>query len=577
MKFSRSSLASLILGVSLHLLSPLHAAEPVVASLVIPPAETHVIGDPIPLLWRFANQGNQPLAFMWEGCCRQNGRLEVSRAGESIPLIPPTQALAHMFAKAERLLPAQPRDFETRLSDWVHLEQTGEYELAGHYTGVLPQQQPQVPRGTELWREAVATSPVKIAVVSVADYWQQRAQRAQQRGLSLHVSGADKLPPLQPITWSVEFYNTDTAPQKILWPQDVRLWVVSSSAKRLENVPAVLDVPSEELIIAPGEKLTRTFPLTAGHMENEPLGDYQVFLDLAASGDKPRVPSTTAPLQWKLTAADVTQLVQAAATGNRAALRNAPLKLLRVYLADAQPALKTISDQSLPAPAANLVKELRLASCLKPLAPLPGQVKLLATVEPSGRWSFQAPELSACADSATDPLAQLKQALSVRRHLGWEISVELQPQPATTLITLSTVAHSLNPLRAELASGAFATPASVSTNTLSRITFPAEVAPGNLIFRVTPSSSGMKLSYARRLPDPQQPQRPNLIPANEVLTQSYQPLETTDALATLLADQQLPNPQILVIVDGYLKWIDLVKILQPVWERGWSVEIMNIL
>src|SRR5688572_8948786 len=56
--------------------STLAAEHAVQASLHIPPAETYVIGDTIPLFWRFENKSNVPLAFMWEGCCRLNGRLD---------------------------------------------------------------------------------------------------------------------------------------------------------------------------------------------------------------------------------------------------------------------------------------------------------------------------------------------------------------------------------------------------------------------------------------------------------------------------------------------------------------------
>jgi hypothetical protein len=68
---------------------------------------------------------------MWEGCCRLNGRLTVTAENQPIIPVPPVQALAHMFAKAERLEPGKPADFETRLSDWVQLRESGEYQLVG--------------------------------------------------------------------------------------------------------------------------------------------------------------------------------------------------------------------------------------------------------------------------------------------------------------------------------------------------------------------------------------------------------------------------------------------------------------
>ena len=113
----------------------LSAPASVEVELQIPRAETHVLGDPIPLIWRFTNRSPEPLAFMWEGCCRLNGRLTVTKEGEVLAPIPSGQALAHMFAKAERLNPGVGRDFDTFLSDWVVLKETGAYSLQGRYVG----------------------------------------------------------------------------------------------------------------------------------------------------------------------------------------------------------------------------------------------------------------------------------------------------------------------------------------------------------------------------------------------------------------------------------------------------------
>ena len=49
--------------------------------LFLPPATTRLIGDPTPLGWRFTNVSTQALAFMWEGCCRNNGKVEMKRLG----------------------------------------------------------------------------------------------------------------------------------------------------------------------------------------------------------------------------------------------------------------------------------------------------------------------------------------------------------------------------------------------------------------------------------------------------------------------------------------------------------------
>ena len=79
-------------------------AGPVTLELVLDGNGAHLIGDRIPLVWRFVNHSREPLGFLWEGCCRRNGRLSVTMGDKAVDVIPASQTLAHMFAKAERLI-----------------------------------------------------------------------------------------------------------------------------------------------------------------------------------------------------------------------------------------------------------------------------------------------------------------------------------------------------------------------------------------------------------------------------------------------------------------------------------------
>ena len=88
--------------------APLGNAAEVELRLAIPEAPFHVIGDPVPLRWEFVNRGDQRLAFMWEGCCRLNGRVTASLGQLTLHSDPATSAAqltAHLFARAARLLP----------------------------------------------------------------------------------------------------------------------------------------------------------------------------------------------------------------------------------------------------------------------------------------------------------------------------------------------------------------------------------------------------------------------------------------------------------------------------------------
>ena len=100
-------------------------AEEVSASVHIPPAEVYVLGDDIPLVWRFTNQSADPLAMLWEGCCRLNGKLSITANGQAVEVLPPGASSFHTYSKAETLTPGKPMEFRSLLADWVRLP----YEL----------------------------------------------------------------------------------------------------------------------------------------------------------------------------------------------------------------------------------------------------------------------------------------------------------------------------------------------------------------------------------------------------------------------------------------------------------------
>ena len=112
--------------------APLGNAAEVELRLAIPEAPFHVIGDPVPLRWEFVNRGDQRLVFMWEGCCRLNGRVTASLGQLTLHSDPATSAAqltAHLFARAARLLPGKAAIFETNLGDWLNIDRSGEYKL----------------------------------------------------------------------------------------------------------------------------------------------------------------------------------------------------------------------------------------------------------------------------------------------------------------------------------------------------------------------------------------------------------------------------------------------------------------
>ncbi len=411
---------------------------PVTAQLSIPPAEVHVIGDATPLLWRFQNSGDEPLAFMWEGCCRLNGRLNVTSAeGDPVELIPPGQALAHMFAKAERLDPGVAGEYETRISDWVRLSRSGTYRLQGRYTGVLPTQQPQVPKGLALWRAAAETGPITFTVLSVDDYLKQRAGRAKAQGLELDLHGDDVVTPPRAVQLNLKLSNPGSQGQSVVWPDDFQFWLVDDAGQRVMNVPVYFEGTRVEWSLAAGEDLSHRIELDPTRFfEGVPFGDYRMFVDLSArDGQALRVPSNPLPLHWRLEDGVVRSLVEQAAAGSKLGFRNAPLKLLRVYLGEIGGALEKAGDEAADPKARELALELWRAGQLKPLAPRPGTVAWPLRLRPDGSWLMELAELERVATMLPEP-SRLPELYGLRRHLGWTVEFTLEPEAGVTMADL---------------------------------------------------------------------------------------------------------------------------------------------
>jgi hypothetical protein len=552
------------------------AASQVTAELFIPSAETYVIGDSIPLIWRFENQGAQPVAFLWEGCCRLNGRLEVRAPGKKISPIPPGQALAHMFAKAEQLQPSTPREFETRLSDWTVLHESGAYTLQGNYTGVLPQQTPLIPRGLTLWRDAAQTPPIQLTVLSAPDYLEQSSDRAARRKLHLGLSGPAELPPLEAIPLSLTISNTAPATRTVIWPNDFQVWVLDSDGQRSANVPTGVGGSYEELTIPGGAAVSKTIPFHSDRLEGEPFGSYQIFIDLAeSSAGISRVPSNPIPLNWNLDARQVQSLIERAAQGPAAGLRNPPLKLLRVHLAEIQPSLIALQSVHLEPKPAELRNQLELASSLKPLAPQPGQVNWTIAVAPSGRLRWREEALAERLPAAAAIPDQVAAMLRVRRHLGWDISIRLEPSPELQLRQIGLIVSKFKPLAGDLAGPLHASFPNQEGNTPGLIRFRTAPLPANLVLRLSHGPGGvLGLHAAWRLPHPDQPHLTRMFSPAELTALDWRDFSGATALEEFLARNELRYPQTVVFADPTVAWEKIQTVLHPLLRRGLAVELV---
>ncbi|MGB1789701.1 MAG: hypothetical protein ACPHP2_10115 [Limisphaerales bacterium] len=316
------------------------APSPVQLRLNIPEAPFHVVGDPAPLNWKFINPGKQRLAFMWEGCCRLNGRVSATLGDvtlQSEPFSDPAQLMAHRFAQAARLYPGKSVQFETGISDWLEIRHSGTYQLSARYTGLLDNQRPNVTPGWQLWRQSAVSKPVETTLLTAPDYVAKRAELARETGLALGLTINRDWQPIEGTQLSLTLQNSGDKQRSIAWPSALGLWILDANARRVPLSLTQVKSAPEELSIKPGGMVKKIVPLDGGALESKPFGAYQIFIDFKTGGK--RTPSNTIDIDWQLDQAQLAELLHAASGGAKTGLRNKPLKLLRLHIASLGQAL----------------------------------------------------------------------------------------------------------------------------------------------------------------------------------------------------------------------------------------------
>jgi len=432
---------------ALGLATPLGQAAQVELRLAIPEAPFHVIGDPVPLRWEFVNRSDQQLAFMWEGCCRLNGRVTASLDQVTLrsePVAAAAQLTAHRFARAARLLPGKPTIFGTNLGDWLNIDRSGEYKFTARYTGLLDNQQPQVSRNWQLWKDSATAEPIRATLLTPSDYVAKRSDWSAQAGLALHLKSPGRLHPLQETMLELELLNMSGASKAINWPSDFALWFLDATGRRTPLSPTRIRTVPEKIVFSKNQRLTNRIEIDSGVLESRALGRYRLFVDFKTAAN--RVPSNAVPLDWQLDVAELQQLIRMASGGARDGLRNRPLKLMRLHLGEIGQALDQVAESELSEDARKLLGELKLAAELKPIAPKPGQVTVELRVTSNGSIQFADTSLAQVFRGNKPTTEQLAAMLNVRRHLGWIITLELRPNKATTPEQLAAAHESLKPL-----------------------------------------------------------------------------------------------------------------------------------
>jgi hypothetical protein len=576
-KHGGSRLGSLALAWLVVSASAMAAEVPeVTATIEVQPAEVYVLGDDIPLLWNFTNQSTNSLAMLWEGCCRLNGKLTVTTGGRPVDILPPGASTFHTYSKAETLPPGQPMKFSSLLADWVRLPAGGEFELGGQYTGVLPNQTPQIPAGTELWRGTARATSARLKVLGVDDYLAQRSARSRERGVAIQLSGPDRLPPVEAVTFTATFKNLTDAPLSLDWPGTFQLWLVDERGWRLTQAIKFLPVAAEKLTLPPGGELRREFQLSSADLNAEPFGLLRLFLDLGAGADGARrVPSTDLKVAWNLHPADTVALLNAAAGGSSAGMRNPPLKLLRQYLGALLPQLRTLRAEDLDGDRARQLRDqLVLAGCVLPLAPKPGAVFLPLELNAAGAWSLVLPGAGCESITGLEAAAQIERIAGVRRHLGWDLTAEVKPGAATRLGDLYGLAKSLAPQQEQLAGPLTWRVPQASGLATNQIQFPTTLPAANLVLKIRETSNGPVLAVARKSPQPGRPLWMNVFSKSELQSFEGEAITGAAALENWL-QSETGTLQPLVIADENLAVEAVLPLIRPLIERTLRIPILS--
>ncbi len=572
---SRSTLlmsAALVAG-ALEL--PTAGAGEVTASIHVPPAEVYVLGDEIPLVWRFTNRSSDPLAMLWEGCCRLNGKLAITANGRPVDVLPPGASSFHTYSKAETLPPGQPMEFSSRLADWVRLPAGGELEISGRYTGVLTNQNPQVASGLALWTGTAAATPTRLEVIGVEDYLDQRPERSRARGIELELAGPAQLAPLAPAIFTLTLRNPGNTPRTIDWPGTFQLWLVDDRGWRLEKGAKHLQLVGERLTVPPRGELARQFALSASDLNGEPFGTLQVFLDLgAATPEEKRVPSNAVTVTWDLSKADTAMLINEAAGGPATGLRNPALKLLRLYLDALQPVLESLTPTDLETDRARTLRsELQLAGYVQPLSPKAGMAFIPMAPGAGGNWSVALPDESRNVLDGLDGATQLARIADIRRHLGWDLTPEIKPKPETPVGEVFALAGSLAAHRAQFSGPVTWRQPQTGGGVTNLVEFPLGFPSANVLLKLTSADGRTRLSASRKPPAPGRPSWMNVLTAADVRELPQTDLPDMEALQKWLLGAPA-SLQPLVIADESLTCSELLSWLQPVVDASVRISVI---
>jgi hypothetical protein len=413
----------------------------------------------------------------------------------------------------------------------------------------------------------VSTKPEVVTLVSVAEYLGQRTDRVKRTGIDASVVGPERLPALGDVPLTIAVTNTGSAVVDFRWPLDADLWFVDSGGIRVHRAPKKPAGDDEVVALPPKGVWTRSFNVAAADLGGAAFGDYRVFVDFpATTNGRPRVASAPHSLRWSLGATEVSTLLNDAARGSGVGARNAPLRVLRQYLGLIETTLASMSGSPLIPKAEDLRQQLLTAAKLRDIPTRAGRADLRIRVMEGGGWRIDEPVVArAVAGSAAN---QLRTVMEARRHLGFEVAANLQPDESATIRDVAAVATGLGQVTADMATAPRFIAEAPTNMVPGSLTIQSGAVPANLVLRLQRQADGsVQASLVKAVPGVAMLKPENLTDAK------FDFISDKSDVSAPIRDGSVSAVQALVLTSGDLSWSEVRPWLDPLLGRGLQVDL----
>jgi hypothetical protein len=156
---------------------------------------------------------------------------------------------------------------------------------------------------------------------------------------------------------------------------------------------------------------------------------------------------------------------------------------------------------------------------------------------------------------------QIEAVHSIRRHLGWDILIEVEPEAKTRLDSIFDLAADLEAADLKLAGPVLTTLRSHGSQT-NTVQFPARPTPASMVVKALPDPGADQVFVAAIDPDPRKPAWLNMFNPGEIMTVEGELIPLADVIAWT-EQRGISNPQVTVVVAGETTWRELTRVLQP--------------